>query len=308
MVVTNRRTQYPDGKSRNVPNVSWDDIDIATNALSNLCTDTVNTIEQTSGLPDQSSKAVSEMEKCNFLAGFHALCQVRFIVAVDHARALQKSLLPPRQSIAPWTCARTMLEQCALIHWLLDPKIELEERVKRVMRIRLHDIDNHRMYRDKTNRQMPEGIPKFDPNPNMLALERTIVELAPKLGVEQLGRPLKRLPPMNKLVDQFVAGFTFEYNLLSSVSHGRESLIIELMLDGSVDRLWASKHTIDLYHMWSLINNTINWISKATWVYFDYCGWNFEYMTRFLEKYYESVGLAQESRFVPPHVSPIPGV
>ena len=142
----------------------------------------------------------------------------------------------------------------------------------------------------------------------MLALERTIVELAPKLGVEQLGRPLQRLPPMYTLFDQFVAGFTFEYNLLSSVSHGRESLIIELMLDGNVDRLWASKHSIDSYHMWSLINNTINWISKATWVYFDYCGWNFEYMTRFLEKYYESVGLAEESRFVPPHVSPITGV
>lgn len=61
-------------------------------------------------------------------------------IAADHLIAFTKTITEPAQSIAPWTITRSVLEASALSSWLLDPKIETNERVKRSLALRYEGL------------------------------------------------------------------------------------------------------------------------------------------------------------------------
>lgn len=61
-------------------------------------------------------------------------------IAADHLIAFTKTITEPAQSIAPWTITRSVLEASALSSWLLDPKIETHERVKRSLALRYEGL------------------------------------------------------------------------------------------------------------------------------------------------------------------------
>ena len=58
----------------------------------------------------------------------------------DHLAAFVKTITPPIQPIACWSCVRSMLETCSLASWLLDPHIDARTRVKREFAIRYKEI------------------------------------------------------------------------------------------------------------------------------------------------------------------------
>lgn len=56
--------------------------------------------------------------------------------AVDHLHALDLLIAAQESALAPWTCARGLLEASATATWLLDTRIDATERVGRSMAIR----------------------------------------------------------------------------------------------------------------------------------------------------------------------------
>lgn len=54
-----------------------------------------------------------------------------FEAAADYSMALVKTLTEPAESVAPWACARSVLETSALATWLGDTNINALQRVQR---------------------------------------------------------------------------------------------------------------------------------------------------------------------------------
>lgn len=61
---------------------------------------------------------------------------ILFEAAADYSMALVKTLTEPAQTIAPWSCARSVLETSALATWLWDTKIDARQRVQRSLAFR----------------------------------------------------------------------------------------------------------------------------------------------------------------------------
>lgn len=80
-------------------------------------------------------------------------------VAADHLMAFTKTITEPAQSIAPWTIARLVLEASALSSWLLDPKINSYERVKRSLALRYEGFSQEVKF-IKSIGQSPEIVNK----------------------------------------------------------------------------------------------------------------------------------------------------
>ena len=61
-------------------------------------------------------------------------------VAVDHLHALDLLVVAQESSLAPWTCARGLLEAAATATWLLDIRIDATEQVGRSMAMRYETL------------------------------------------------------------------------------------------------------------------------------------------------------------------------
>lgn len=64
--------------------------------------------------------------------------------AGDHLFALDLLINSSQSALAPWTCARGLLEAAALARWLLDVNINAEERVGRSMALRYATLREQR--------------------------------------------------------------------------------------------------------------------------------------------------------------------
>ena len=209
-----------------------------------------------------------------------------------------KLLREPQLYVAPWTVARAILENCAVMWWLVSPEVtNWRTRALREMRLNLCDIDNFEKYRIETVTAFPDVDWSSETIETAIKQKRRINRLATELnGLDDLR---SGMPTQTILVRGFIEPRTFNYRALSSFAHGRESLIGELLLQGISTRLWRLEMSSDIYHVWSLINASINWIAKATWGYFNLTGWNYDDVYRIVSEYYDERGLADESRFVP---------
>ncbi|REL38419.1 hypothetical protein DYD21_00240 [Rhodohalobacter sp. SW132] len=61
-------------------------------------------------------------------------------VACDQLMAFSRTLKEPIQTVAPFTCSRSVLESCSLAVWLLNNEITAEDRVKRSLSFRFEGM------------------------------------------------------------------------------------------------------------------------------------------------------------------------
>ena len=67
-------------------------------------------------------------------------------VAADQTVACYKTLSNPAQTVAPWTCARAVMESSALGCWLMDPAIDRRVRMQRSYAFRHEGLIQQRRY------------------------------------------------------------------------------------------------------------------------------------------------------------------
>jgi len=63
-----------------------------------------------------------------------------FEVVMDHFSSLSRSLTQPVHTISPWTTIRSLLESSAIGLWLLDSKIDPDERITRSLKFRCEGL------------------------------------------------------------------------------------------------------------------------------------------------------------------------
>jgi hypothetical protein len=69
-----------------------------------------------------------------------------FELVADQLMAFTKTITEPIQTIAPWTCVRALIEASALASWILDPKIDANDRVQRSFALRYEGLIQEKKY------------------------------------------------------------------------------------------------------------------------------------------------------------------
>ena len=283
-------------------------VDLATDTLFELCQSIKSKIRNRRGIFAADSRAMREIIECQtatktrYAKSAFELSQARLISAIDHAEATTKLSRDLGHPIAIWTTARTTLEQCATIWWLLSAEIDYRQRIARVMRMRSADADNMEKFAEQTEREFLHMSSPVNRTRAEINKDRNkMSDLAKIMCIEQEAN--ENMPRPTQLIENFVEPGTFNYRLLSTISHGRESAILELSLLGQASRLWSFNLYVDVYHACSLINYCVNWIAKAVWIYFEFTGWDYDDIYEHITNYYDQIGVSAESRFVMPDQS-----
>ena len=288
-----------DGETReSIESVTWQHVLEGTSALKRLCIAVRNDFDVEPDPFRPGTRAIQEWQDCRYVLKAWVFGRLHLVSAIDHALALERAIVEPCLAITAHTCARVILEQCTITYWLLDPEVDWRERTYRVMKNRLHEISEFKKFHNHYKHGFAENSQERNLNQRVLE-EEEIEGLSKRLGLEDsLGD--RRQLGMTSLTDEFVGEMSFEYRMLSSVSHGREWALIEEFVEYDEMKLFAIKPNFDLYHVFSVVNYSINWIAKATWSWFVMSGWDFSGIATLLTRDYDKNGVLAKSRFIPP--------
>lgn len=102
---------------------SIEDIKKSINSLEALLNRSRNLINKQGPFPNTESKGFKEWSSNNHsvhLKTAYSQGSILLEVAADHLSAFVSTLQEPIQTIAPWTCARSVLETTSLSIWLLN--------------------------------------------------------------------------------------------------------------------------------------------------------------------------------------------
>jgi hypothetical protein len=138
-------------------------------------------------------------------------------IAADQLTAFAKTISAPYETIAPWTCIRSLLEATALAAWLAEPDVDVGCRVKRSFAFRYEGLIQQVKFARATE--------DLDPQ---LALDRigAVTQVASGLGIspvqDKKGRQIgigMVMPSVTTLIAD-VLDMEEVYRLLSAVAHG----------------------------------------------------------------------------------------
>jgi len=140
-----------------------------------------------------------------------------FISATDHLEALDTLVSMESFAMAPWACARGMMEAAAISTWLFEPGIGPKERVSRSFSLRYATL------------RQQEKMASYDGDRNLVRKIGGRIESVEKIAVD-LGFPLLRnkkgkrtgigqvRPTMTALIEQQFRGENL-YRTLSGMAH-----------------------------------------------------------------------------------------
>ena len=296
----NRDISEYDAETReSIETVTWQHVVRAAGAVKGLCDAIRSDFDTRPHEIKSGTLAYMDAVNCRYVVKAWVFGRLHLMSAIDHAFALHRLTIDPCLPIAQYSCARVILEQCTLTYWLLDPSVDWRERTIRIVKDRRHEIHKYREFHDHYKHGTPEDSGARELPRNLLDEEADIIALMRKLGLEsEIGNSAHL--GMTRLTDEFVGEMSFDYRLLSSVSHGREWTLIEEFVEYDETNPFSIETSFDLYHSFSVVNYCVNWIAKANWSWYVTMGWDFGFVERLLTEYYVENGVLPKSRFVPP--------
>jgi hypothetical protein len=216
--------------------------------------------------------------------------------AADHLHALDLLIAAHDSALAPWTCARGLLEASATATWLLDTRIDAGERVGRSMALRYATL--------REQRKLAEGDGNFTAAAQIDQRIDEIDAIAAQLGYppvnDKKGRRISidhYKPSITDLVDQ---QFDLEkvYRIFSGVAHCDIVTASQLgfkMLEpspsgGLVKRLAVNR---DLQRL--LLANAVAVYARPVWLEIVQYGRDITAAARALEEAYHACGLDDRS-------------
>ena len=178
--------------------------------------------------------------------------------AGDHLAALARLLSGDRIIlIASWTAVRSLLESSAWLLWLLDPDVDVAERLGRSLAIRK---------RGQTEiGRLGTLFEKADLSEFGLDRIRTIDSAAVARGLRSANTP-----PVSEVIAEQL-GARREYALLSAVAHANPALMLSLLYETDRDLGVARKFARpELLVGW--VRRATEWFARAVWLWAKYRG------------------------------------
>lgn len=201
-------------------------------------------------------------------------------VAADYAYALLSTLTEPAQTIAPWACARGCLEASALSMWLLDTKIQADERVKRSLAFRYEGNDQQAKFARSTKgainiNDVTARIDEIEQVAHYLGFSKVKNKNNKRIGIGQ------KMPTITQIVIDMLDKEQ-NYRLLSAMVHahpwalqvyGFKKTQTDKMIFESVKGAYFEKH-LSLESIEFLCVEVIEDLFKAMLTIFNLNGWD----------------------------------
>jgi hypothetical protein len=146
--------------------------------------------------------------------------------SADHLEALDRLVNEVQYAVAPWTCARGVLEAAAIVTWLLDSTIDAKERVSRSLALRFSTLQAQRKLANTTGDS--RKIQAIDER--IESIEATAIQLGYPPLRDSKGRRTgigQVKPSITDLVQQQF-DFGNLYRMLSGVAHSDSVVVSQL--------------------------------------------------------------------------------
>ena len=252
--------------------------------------------ESVGGSPKAGSRADTEIRafpRPESVATAFSQGLVATEAAVDHLHGLDLLVVAQDSSLAPWTCARGLLEAATIATWLLDTQIDTTERVGRSLAMRYETLIAQRK------------LANADQNPTLVAkIDRRVDNIA---GIaSQLGYPPindrngnrigigRRKPGITDLIEK---QFDLQnvYRIFSGVAHCDTVTVSQLGFEtlgssasgGVVKRLDVNREI-----QRNLLAKGVELCSRALWLHMVQYGCDLTSAAPILEAAYTKCGLA----------------
>jgi len=201
----------------------------------------------------------------------------------DHAFAMIKTLRSPGQTIAPWTCARAMLEASSISRWLMDVSIDALKRIERSMILRKEGLEEQRKALKALKE--PEKVPMV--KERLQELQST----AARFGIAHV----KAMPSTTDLARDYLRDES-SYRIFSAVLHGHSWASTQLgfrRVDPQVPHIleknlepWAAAY---------LIYKAACYFAMPVWDYSQFLGHNRISLKSIFNSGYDSIGVGSDS-------------
>jgi hypothetical protein len=224
-----------------------------------------------------------------------ALSQANIALATsaDHLEALDKLVGEAQYAVAPWTCARGVLEAAAIATWLLDTTIDATERVGRSLALRFATLQEQRkMANAAGDNQKVQTIDKRIESIEAMATQFGYSPLRDSKGRRTGIGQVK--PSITDLVQQQF-DFGKLYRVLSGVAHSDAAVVSQLGFmktgaltpDGVVAQRAVPKEIQSL-----LLANAVAIHTRGVWLRVVQYGCDAAETAVILEKRYDQFDLA----------------
>lgn len=149
-----------------------------------------------------------------------------FIAATDYFEALDTLVNMEKFAIAPWSCARGMIESSAICTWLFEMGIGPKERVSRSLSLRYAALrEQEKMARYDGNNKIIKEIEE-----HIESIERIAVNLGFQLLRDKKNRRIgigQIKPDMTTLIERQFKGEKL-YRILSGMAHSNYTILTAL--------------------------------------------------------------------------------
>lgn len=168
--------------------------------------------------PTNESQAANEIANCVREQSYRtAITQggIMLEAASDHLIALARAITEPVLSISPWTCTRGIMEASSLSAWLMNPSVDVTERVRRSFAFRHEGLVQQRRWASSAGldySRIDQRIDEVEQVALGLGYQRVVDRRGNRIGIGQ------QMPSMTKLVTDMLKGEE-AYRLLSSIVH-----------------------------------------------------------------------------------------
>lgn len=217
-----------------------------------------------------------------------------FLEAVgENGGLLCKALTPPIEMIASCNCVRAMLEPSARIRWLLDPQIDVVQRVGRVYALRHKELVQNRRLAEARNDEA--AVSSCAERIDYIATEAEELGYTVRRREDRVTLVAEAIPGPTAAIREFL-GQESEYRLLSALAHA-ETLalrrwcyeVVEADEDGPI-----AVKTFRPQNMILLVMVALFAIRDALLPLASYMGWDLKHPTTALDRAARDIGLIMD--------------
>ena len=224
-------------------------------------------------------------------------------VTSDQLTAFVKTVTEPVETVASYTCVRSLLEGAALACWLLDPAIGVSTRVARSISFRYEGM----LQQLRWARVAGEDPTKAESR--LADIAALALTLSYKPILDRNGRDAGAGQHMPSVTD--IIGATLDeeehYRVLSAIAHGHHWALQQLSFDRaphfdtasavSGARLsgLAKSANVTAFALFTLVSARA--FARTVWYQALYLGWDQAKLRELLEEHFDRLGSRDELRF-----------
>lgn len=281
--------------TREIPS-EWRAVEQAAKLLDEMCHRIGGRFGASTVEPSHDSTYAKDSERDGDLAKLiHARAHDLFLLAIDNARSVARSIQPFPITLAGFTCGRAVLESCSTASWLVDS----DDEVKTDGRIRRYFdfiLAGHVRIRPQLNNPEYLTLLEISPADAEKMYQATIDDvlkwsedlgIQPKMCKGSPRHPVFCETPRGAtgLADRYFKNGARKYQLYSAIIHGTPwAMDTQWLIRADLDNPYTFKYQPK--RAFSLMTNVITWLTETLRRLLNYMGQDSQEFDDILGGYY----------------------